>query len=274
MRLLAVCSVVLAACGGGGGWVQAAVLPNGSVDCRSVLLVGDALFVGNDHGLAKSPDDGLTWAEATNGLPHPSGFSPVEALLQDQDALLAGTDDGIYASMDNAATWVNASAGFPTDVGRTGGLFRSPDQGVSWAMSSTGLSQSDGAISFAQLGSKVFTCFGMTVSSSTDQGQTWTVSASPGSSNCLWLATDGSSWSAASKGLPTGDIVSTLFFDTGKLYAGTDQNGVFVSSDSGKSWSKFSQGFGATLPRVVQFAIHGTTLIAITTANGVWRRPL
>lgn len=310
--------LLLCACGGG-EWKPTEAPIGVNPRCISVLLDGDVVFVGHGAGLHKTTDDGVTWSDSSNGLPHPAGMStgisPVEALLVDQDAMLAGTDDGMYASMDHGATWVNANAGLPGDVsayafalvgkvalvgmntgsqdtGRTGGIFRSPDQGVSWSQSSTGLSQSDGAISFAQLGSTVYSCFGSTVAASTDKGQTWTISASPGMSNCLWLdqdgtnlylatatagvyrSTDGTNWTPASKGLPSGDIVSTVYVHASKIYAGTGKSGVFVSSDTGKSWSKFADGFKSPLPRVVQFVAHGTTLIAITEADGVWKRPL
>src|SRR5207248_9051337 len=126
----------------------------------------------------------------------------------------------------------------------------------------------------------------------TCRGQSWTRASSPCMSNCLWLAedgtdlyaaaatggvfrsTDGTNWTAASTGLPSGEIVRTVFVHAQKIYAGTDKSGVFVSSDTGKSWSKLSDGFTAPYPRVVQFAVHGTTLIAITEGAGVWKRPL
>ncbi len=280
------------------------------VDGTDVLVATDqGLFRTSDDGATwKASSTGLPPPAGMS-----SGVSPVEALGTASGTLFAGTDDGTFKSADHGASWTSASSGLPDTVspyafwtvgsvvlvgmnsgsqsGVLGGLFRSSDVGATWD-AALGWPMGNGAISFAQLGNTVFTGFGASVGASTDSGQTWTASGAPGGSNALWLDTqngflfcatatagvwksaDATNWTQAASGLPLPDITSTVFAHAGKLYAGTDHSGVFISSDDGASWKDFSDGFGATKPRVVQFAVHGTTLFGVTEAGGVWKHAL
>jgi hypothetical protein len=56
------------------------------------------------------------------------------------------------------------------------------------------------------------------------------------------------------------------------LFAGTDANGVFLSTNNGSSWSAVNAGLADTV--VDALAIFGTNLFASSYRSGVWRRPL
>lgn len=111
------------------------------------------------------------------------------------------------------------------------GLFRSLDNGDSWAADTTGLPP------------------GLTVNS--------IVLDAPES--ILYLGTDqgvfqsdddGDHWKSSSLGLPSGaaGAVTSLLFniaDPTKLYAGTEGAGIFISHDGAKTWSASGQGLPA-----------------------------
>jgi hypothetical protein len=64
------------------------------------------------HNVRKSIDGGVTWADASIGLPD----VPVNALVIDpvlKDTLWAGTDVGAFLSTNNGASWIPYSDGLP-----------------------------------------------------------------------------------------------------------------------------------------------------------------
>jgi photosystem II stability/assembly factor-like uncharacterized protein len=69
------------------------------------------LYAGSDSGrVFRSPDSGVTWLEASAGLPP----GPIRALAVhpfDPGFLYAGTDAGVFRSEDGGASWAGASAG-------------------------------------------------------------------------------------------------------------------------------------------------------------------
>jgi hypothetical protein len=308
--LLSIPVAAFFACGGGGtivgGWTQTATQPGTNMHSVTLAIDGAAILVGGDQGVWKSIDEGATWTQASTGLPT---VTTVEALFAAAGKLFAGTDDGTFVSVDHAATWTKSDTGLPTDVSpyafwapgnallvgmnagsaTSGGLFRSTDQGATWNPVS-GWPTSLGAVSFTQIGGTVFTAFGMSVGRSTDLGGSWVMAPSPGPSNVLWLeaasgmlfaatanagvwsSTDGINWTAANGALPSGEIVSTLYIYSDKLYAGTATKGAFITSDRGGTWTAYSGGFSTPPPRVIQFAVHGMSLFAITESNGLWKR--
>jgi hypothetical protein len=83
------------------------------------------------------------------------------------------------------------------------------------------------------------------------------------------------------QGLPASQRIYALFADGTTLYAGTQNQGAFVSRDSGATWTALNDGFSilGTTPMpgqfetVSRFAIHGRTLFAVSGDN-LWKRAL
>lgn len=239
------------------------------------LIGAPVVYVSMDHG--------STWKQSDSGLP------------QSTDA---------YAFFKTASTVFVGMASGASDPGAEGGLFRSADKGATWAKSSTGIPQNYSATAFTMIGSKLFCSAGSSLATSSDDGMTWQTQTLSGG-NPLGLATldgalfvatssgpsldsavskssdQGGTWSDASKGLPSKDPADFLF-QTGKnLYAmefANDDNGVFISTDSGSSWSAYNENLddlvAGIFPRIVAMATHGTYLFAVEDVGNVWRRAL
>ena len=56
------------------------------------------------------------------------------------------------------------------------------------------------------------------------------------------------------------------------LFAGDYEDGVFLSTDNGKSWTAASAGLPSATVQVL--GMSGMDLIAGTLSNAIWRRPL
>src|SRR6185436_14078500 len=100
-----------------------------------------------------------------------------------------------------------------------------------------------------------------------------------GTRTLLYVSTDaGAHWQPSSPpgtGVP---FIQSVLVRNGKLYAGTAQQGVFVSSDLGQSWSAFNQGLvGGFLDSqldVSDLQVRGDSLYAATFGAGVYVRNL
>jgi photosystem II stability/assembly factor-like uncharacterized protein len=116
-----------------------------------------------------------------------------------------------------------ASLGGTLFAGTDSGIFKSHDKAQSW-WPATGVAMSSGRIvGFATLGRKVFAGTidrGMLVS--TNEGKSWALNAA----------------------LPA-QKVRCLLAHRGRLYVGTDAEGVFVSNDTGQNWVSLFQDFPA-----------------------------
>jgi hypothetical protein len=104
----------------------------------------------------------------------------------------------------------------------------------------------------------------------------------------LYVSTDrGANWRQAEVGFPTGEPVWALATVGGRIFAGTQSQGVFVSDDGGESWAESNQGlvspdaecpgFGGS-PRsqeqltfqIADIAGFGST-VYLSNSCGVWR---
>lgn len=212
-------------------------------------------------GIYRSTDYGASWVGM--GLKRQS----VYALASVRGTLIASTGSICY-SKDAGKTWISSSniaansfcvIDSTVYAGTFGAIYKSSDQGVSWQ--ETGLTKI-GVVSVANSDSEIFAgcdcrAFGQCgVYRSTDDGTTWTsiglqdigeisalckigselvVGATPKVvpfANILISSDNGKTWDTTL----AGDCMA--FAQSGPyLFAGTYHRGVFVSKDSGRSWS-------------------------------------
>jgi hypothetical protein len=262
----------------------------------SIETVGSAVFAGAGHGIYKSTDNGATWALVT----------PNNKILWTTDitasggVIYAGTgnNQGIYVSSDGGSTWTQKNTGltsynietiFANEDGAFAqthkGVFFSADGGNTWAPRNSGL-PIQGVLTFSQLGDSLFAgSYGAGLYISTDAGITWTKHMGfPADAYVHGMAIDGQKiYATTETGLYRSDDggqtwtstntvlwnFATIALKDGKLFAGMEDEGIFVSSDMGVTFTKQSNGitaFGTTTiyPRVPDFAVSGNVIIAAT----------
>jgi hypothetical protein len=227
--------------------------------CVNALAVsGGNIFAGTDgNGVYLSTNDGTSWNQA--GLP---GIY-VHALAVSRDA--AG----------NANIFAGTVPWFPLfQHVKGGGVYRSNDNGTSWAKVNVGLADTNihalAVGSNGAGGSIVFAGGDGGVYLSTNNGDTWTpvsngippdttvktlvVIAKAEGGNAIFAGTaggvflsdnNGNSWTAVNTGLGVGIVralaVSPNETGTADLFAGTD-DGVFLSDNNGSNWIIINKG--------------------------------
>ncbi len=207
----------------------------------SVNWIGGADIQHVDAPLYKSINAGDTWRRVTGGL-RSSVYSLV-ATRSGAAVWYAGAADGVYRSTDQGEIWQPASDGLGTDkrtyqlaidpahadtvfAGTPAGLFRTRDRGVHWTrVDSQPFTSSNPPFGLAVDGNGAVFVGTVGIRRSADGGDTW-VDVSGG----LDRGTNGSY-----------GTVQQIAFDPsqgGVVYAVTDANRLFRSSDGGSSWSR------------------------------------
>jgi photosystem II stability/assembly factor-like uncharacterized protein len=129
---------------------------------------------------------------------------------------------------------------------RGGGVYRSPDNGLTWTALDSGLA--DKYVNcLAYSGSALFAGTPSGVFASSDRG---------------------ASWAARDSGLPRNPVIRCLALSGSDLFAGTEASGIFRSSDQGRSWARMDSTSPAYSLRA--FLVTGAGLFAAA-ANGVYR---
>ncbi|HLI09631.1 MAG TPA: hypothetical protein VKV40_23920 [Ktedonobacteraceae bacterium] len=167
------------------------------------------LYAGDEQsGVYTSSDGGTRWTQSSVGLPSPVF---VHALSFDTSGkkLYAATDHGIYVSSDGARHWRAA--------GKTG--------------TASGYLPADTYTSLA-FGDKA----------------PYPIYAGTLQHGVLVSGDGGSTWTTVGTGLPAGDAINGLDFDsvTNQLWAATAQ-GTYRSDDGGTIWHAFNNGLPASL---------------------------
>ena len=242
-------------------------------------------------GVFESRDGGARWSHLGLG---DRTVRALELAPDDTRTIYAGTDSGFFVSRDGGLTWESRSSGLaplpisdiavdPSDPSRiyaalyqfgssspSGGLFRSPDAGDSWAP--TGLGGAIRSVIIDPRSPNVLYAiltgrFYGTVLRSLDAGGTWreldvstgselALAMDPNDSNVLYTgvwdqstgtglarvfrSTDaGATWTPAGAALSHGDFHAILVdpLDRATIYAATDA-GIFVSRDAGETWTR------------------------------------
>jgi photosystem II stability/assembly factor-like uncharacterized protein len=212
-----------------------------SVDTRALALApgGNVLAIGGDDGVQISRDGGVTWKPTGQDVP---GLYQVESLAfdpSDPKVLYAGTWRQAFRTRDGGATWARIADGMVLDatvyawdfdpkdprdiwVSTCGWVYRSRDGGDRWTRYKNGFSnrRSHAIRRDPRRPEFVYAATVGGLHRSTDGGETWT--------------------RVSRESL----VVTALEVDrrTGRLYVGTEGEGVFLSDDGGTTLSNGSVG--------------------------------
>jgi len=85
----------------------------------------------------------------------------------------------------------------------------------------------------------------------------------------------GATWKHSTAVAPNLNFVSTALVRNGRLYVGTDRQGVFISDDLGDTWTGYSTGLaGLGALDIAKIIVRGDSLYAATVGSGAWVRNL
>jgi photosystem II stability/assembly factor-like uncharacterized protein len=239
----------------------------GGMIVNSFAIKGSSIYAAFDalpgnSGIARSTDDGNTWQIV------PSPIANGGETIVSDNAIIVAEDNFIWRSTDDGLSWdvveqfaltgirSFARAGTKLFGAANTGIQTSTDNGGSWTFSAF----SDGAFSFSSDGNVIYLGSASKVFKSTDLGTTW-IDVSTGlgkggiqallfdgtelfagtpadAAGVYWSTNGGASWDPAGAGLPIGKIIRSLIPFGAFVFAGTEGDGIYRSSDHGDSWAK------------------------------------
>ena len=242
----------------------------------SLLSWKDYIFVGSGSSTYRSSNHGESWENIVVGdsayyLSHNYVVDLLNTPGENLFAALIGA--GIWKSSDLGNNWQRA---FEINMYQADGFSLTVDK--------------DNNI-YAGIGDNYFNNSGGTIKKSTDNGKSWqeidnnlpagspdklfttsnnTVLASVTYYGIYRTENQGNGWEISSEGLPMENFLAESFAENqkGEIFCGTGNNGVFISSDDGKSWKP--SNVGISLERVMDIVMDNTDNIYISTLTGIY----
>jgi photosystem II stability/assembly factor-like uncharacterized protein len=266
---------------------------------KSFALKGSFVFAVCDNvttsGIFRSSDNGDNWQSVA------SPIDKGDKIFVSDNAIIVASDNFIWRSLSDGASWtlveqfaltgINSFARAGTKLFATGTtvLWTSLDNGGSWTFNPF----PGGASSLSSDGSTIYLGSGSKVFKSTDTGGTWVdVSTGLGHGSVLALLFDGTnlfagtpadsagiyrstnggtSWDPAAAGLPVGSIIRSMISFGGYVFAGTEADGIYRSSDHGDTWAKTDVSNPLLNHGLVLSLCAKDNALFAGTANGIYR---
>lgn len=225
---------------------------------RAFAVNASYAFAGTSGGgIYRSSNNGTSWEAVNNGLP---GFTQVFAMYASGANVLASAGGRLYITSNNGDLWTQVTAGLPTNSGfrsfvskganifaAGSGVYYSTDSGITW-INATGITFASGftLTSIVTDGTNLFATNGIDLFVSGDDGANWS------SLNTADLSTYS----------PSSNRIASLAVSGSDLYAGTNQLGVFKSSNNGVSWTP--SNLGLTAKSIITLFVSGSEMFAGT----------
>ncbi len=264
---------------------------------RSLVTIGSNLIALTSFGIFLTTNNGTTWSDIAAGLHN----NQIYTIATSDSKIYAVLVSGVWSSTDLGATWTKVSNDLTSAscliisdtnifAGTSSGVMRSTDNGASWFAGNTGLLETN-ITNLHSIGTKLFAApeNGLLIFRSEDVGTSWkpirvptggTTIAKLGSSaanlfvsfvhgSTLVSTDDGAIWTRSDSGLG-GEGISAFASIGTRVYAGTS-TGVYVSGDTGKTWSSISLGSNGFVNTYSVYALlaMGSDLVA-TTGDGMY----
>lgn len=268
------------------------------------------VFIGTTAGhVYRSTDGGDTWDSINNGLP-PYTVRALAIDASNGVLYAAMEGQGVWKSNDDGNSWLLLSAGI-LDKERISSLIVGPDHKVyaasigagvlvyfnkSWSLASTGLASPNIAdVKLTGSGSLLAATFDAGVFRSVDGGTSWkwvgwgittslVTSLTPDTVNLLRIyastpdgvfvsGDDGQTWSSLNAGM-AGVNTSSVLVDPylpNQLYAATNGQGVYSSSNLGSDWNASNTGLINLDVRAISPGPKPGSLYAATLGGGIAR---
>lgn len=213
-------------------------------NASALLWHRNTLFVGmNGGGIFRSGDGGRTWTQASSGLTQ-NGLYPTTLVAQGSDTLWLGTYDGVFRSTDNAVSW-----------------------------------QAVGRATFGDVQIVKIVLHGGTIFASTIPEELSTNDTTSIPSECIFRSTNnGATWQAVSTRIPkiVGERYSLCISPSvaagTRIYALSNEDGVYMSNDNGTTWQANNTGLtGNSLRLSVSEMLADGANLYICTRDGVYR---
>ncbi|MCE3227687.1 MAG: heme utilization protein [Bacteroidetes bacterium] len=264
-----------------------------SMTVTCFAIDGSTIYAGTNNGVFVSTNNGGTWSAVNTGLSNTS----VKTLVVSANTIFAGTNTGIFTSATSSINWSPTNTGLSNIIinhlyasGNTifastnGGVFTSPSSGVIWNAANTGYTdsvnvtviynnkiiagtQSDGLLKSNSVSSiswsKSNTGFNNLEAFAIYNSGNLVIAAT---NKGLYVSTDlATTYVRRNNGLTDSLHVNCLTFVGPKLYAGTMFGGVFMSADTGKTWTSVNNGL--TTMNIKRIIDNNTHLVCAA-ANG------
>jgi photosystem II stability/assembly factor-like uncharacterized protein len=240
----------------GNSWSQnSTVLTQGVISAIAVDKSGDIFATSSGEGVFRSTDNGITWDQLNKGIIDQGLYSL--AVHQNGD-IFVGAKNAVYRSTNQGLNWTLLNTNFPKNSGNVSkmivssqgniiagideiGIYWSTDNGISWTERASGFT-----------GTKVNSLL------STPSGKVFAAS----DSGLFYLdITPGINWIPYNDGIVVKNTLSLCRDQSGRLYCGTLQNGVYGSTqtfnivNSATNESILSPSLGVVYPNPISTTV-------------------
>ncbi len=228
------------------------------IPSTTLFVHGTDVFAGISAlsgGVYVSTDGGRNWEESDSNF-----TENVNCFAAINGRIFAATDSGVFSSTNMGLSW-SATGKLPSRIvvrlatdGNTlfagaGGIFISNDDGATWNEADSGVTNRD-IVALAASGSEIIA------------GTFQYPNYPPESTGGIFISEDmGAHWILSNSGL-TNDDIGALYSYNSELFAGTDQ-GLFLSTDSGQTWTDVSAGTQADSTSISWIAPLGSSVFVV-----------